>query len=710
MSHTIRNRVRGISLRSTPVQVTLFAIAYIASARLGYYLSFHPSDFATIWPPSGLFLAVLLSVPKRQWGWFIGAASVANILFNVAANQTPVAASIAFTLGNALEASAGAWLILSFCGDRITLRTARQVVGFALLGAVVATSLSAVVGAATVALAFGAPFGKSLLLWWISDGIGVIVVGPLVLVLLSNDARLRGEVQSPKSIEALLLLGSAALVSMAVAHVDPALFGAKYVAFPWLVWAAIRFGIRGAVIAFATIAIVSVWTATQFTPGDSHGLSLMARTLNLQGFLAVAGVTTMLLASIVEERHVEQHQRLLDANLLRAIFDGASDAIFMKDMQGRYEIVNHVAAHNIGMTPAAIVGKRDDALFPPAEAERIMAMDREIVASGQRVAHEHVITTGRSVRTFHTTKSPLHVNGVTVGVIGIARDVTERKLAESALREQARVLTQANIDLEQFAYIASHDLKAPLRGIGHLVEWIAEDLGDAAPANVARNLDRLRGRVLRIESRMESLLAYSRVGRAATEAQVVDTAQMVAEIADDLATRPGFVIESAGLLPILRTGRTPLDTVLRNLISNAIRHHDRDDGRVVVSAASHGAFVTFTVADDGPGIPLVHRERVFQMFQTLAPKSDGKGSGMGLALVRRLVYQAGGEIRIVQGTVERGATIEFTWPVEWLEEGNTFTPTDRSSSATRSTSSTDGRAVLGRHHDDALAADPHPAG
>jgi signal transduction histidine kinase len=269
--------------------------------------------------------------------------------------------------------------------------------------------------------------------------------------------------------------------------------------------------------------------------------------------------------------------------------------------------------------------------------------------------------------------------GVFLGYIGVCIDITEQKDAEAALQEresdlkalteslEQRVikrtaeLTRTIQDLDQFAYVASHDLKTPLRAIDSLASWIAEDAGDLLPEASQEHLRKLRGRVKRLEGLLNDLLAYSRAGREHEERQQINTRKLVNYIAQMIEPPPEFEIIAAPDLPILLTNRVPLETVLRNLISNAINHHHRDQGKVFVSAREAGDWVEFRVEDDGPGIAPIFHERIFGMFQTLRPRDEGEGSGMGLALVKKIVENFGGKVGIIS-TEGDGSIFWFTWP------------------------------------------------
>lgn len=250
--------------------------------------------------------------------------------------------------------------------------------------------------------------------------------------------------------------------------------------------------------------------------------------------------------------------------------------------------------------------------------------------------------------------------------VGTNTNIDEQKQIEATLRERTaslarltRQLEERNRELDQFAYITSHDLKAPLRGIANLAQWIEEDLGEHATEEISQQLELLRGRAHRMEALIDGILQYSRVGRVGEPPLPVDVGELVDEVIDLLAPPPGAVTVEQGL-PTVVAERVPLQQVFHNLIGNALKHGG-PGVRVSVSCEPQGECYAFTVADDGPGIAPQYHERIFGIFQTLASRDRVEGSGLGLALVKKIVEQRGGQVGL-DSDEGRGAAFTFTWP------------------------------------------------
>lgn len=246
----------------------------------------------------------------------------------------------------------------------------------------------------------------------------------------------------------------------------------------------------------------------------------------------------------------------------------------------------------------------------------------------------------------------------------LAQQVRARMIAETELAAKSQALARANAELtfananlEQFAAIVSHDLKAPMRAVRYLVNEIETAIGPCGGnGTAALKLQELRRQTGRLSSMLSTLLHYVTTG--ADSVETVDTRKLMTEILQSLPQK-GLEIELAGAWPSVRTLVAPLDTTLRNLTENAIKHHDRESGRVVVSCIETVDALEISVADDGPGIDPDHQESIFLPFRTLG----GDGGGMGLAIVQKMVDAAGGSISVDSDPAQRRGTIfRVKWP------------------------------------------------
>ncbi|MCB1549956.1 MAG: HAMP domain-containing histidine kinase [Hyphomicrobiaceae bacterium] len=259
----------------------------------------------------------------------------------------------------------------------------------------------------------------------------------------------------------------------------------------------------------------------------------------------------------------------------------------------------------------------------------------------------------------------------------LIRSERARRLAEADLLAKSHELkrangelARANADLEQFAYVISHDLSAPLRAIRLVAGDLERTLGENAGATAAlAQVGVLRQQSERMRTMLTGLLAYSRIGRKADLVETVDVGALIEEIVRSLAAPPELRVVATDPFPILQTVRAPLDLVLRNLIDNAICHHDRRHGSVHISAQPHDAHVVLVVADDGPGIPVDAHRAIFEPFVKLDDEAHPEGAGIGLALVARTLSLIGGRISVESDPARsRGTRMVVIWPRE-LRDG-----------------------------------------
>jgi len=234
------------------------------------------------------------------------------------------------------------------------------------------------------------------------------------------------------------------------------------------------------------------------------------------------------------------------------------------------------------------------------------------------------------------------------------------------LQDKTKDLERSNLELEEFAYVASHDLKTPLRGIGDLAEYLTEDLedyvaGPDADPSVKKNLGRIQTQVQRMDGLIKGILDYSRVGSRTPELEEIDVGELARQIRDDLRlSETQCIVE--GDLPTLRTDATQLSQILNNLMGNALKYHDDPDHIVIrISVERRSDEVLISVADNGPGIDPRFHAKIFDVFQTLHSKDEVDSTGIGLSIVKKMVEHNGGKVA-VSSQLGEGATFTFSWP------------------------------------------------
>lgn len=249
-------------------------------------------------------------------------------------------------------------------------------------------------------------------------------------------------------------------------------------------------------------------------------------------------------------------------------------------------------------------------------------------------------------------------------VAGVAAQAAVAMDNARLFREAQKLIAQldeSNKELDQFAYVTSHDLKAPLRGICTVSQWLEEDLADVLTDTTREQLGLLRSRVQRMEGLINGILAYSRAGRMCSKPELVAVDELLAEVIEMSVGPGGARVDVAPGMPQLHCERVPLQQVFLNLIGNAFKHARKGDPHVRVGVRDDGTSFRFSVGDDGPGIAPEFHERIWGIFQTLEPRDSVEGTGIGLSIVKKIVESKGGRVW-VESREGAGATFHFTWP------------------------------------------------
>ncbi|MFV5692713.1 PAS domain S-box protein [Flavobacterium sp. LT1R49] len=261
----------------------------------------------------------------------------------------------------------------------------------------------------------------------------------------------------------------------------------------------------------------------------------------------------------------------------------------------------------------------------------------------------------------NTTIVPfLNEKGKPYQYIAISTDITQEKLAKENLNNALVDLGKKNKELDQYAYIVSHDLKAPLRAINNLSEWIVEDMPEM-PDEVSANFELLRGRIQRMENLINGVLEYSRIGRTEIEKETTDLKKMLNQIIDSVVPIEGFEVSMVDTIPVIETERILLQQVFSNLISNSVKYNDKPIGKIECLYEILPDFHQFTIKDNGPGIAEEYHKKVFEVFQTIEARDKKESTGIGLSIVKKIIEEKGGAIYI-ESENDNGTSFIFTLP------------------------------------------------
>lgn len=371
-------------------------------------------------------------------------------------------------------------------------------------------------------------------------------------------------------------------------------------------------------------------------------------------------------AALLEQQVVSQ-QRTAERQF-RELLDALPDASLLLNLQGRIVQVNPAAEKLFGYSAAELRWQPVDMLLPaPLRLQHTEYRNQFLANPGRIQIGEACGLCGQHKQgqafQITVTAAPIKIGNESL-VACFVHDISAHLRAEQVLAARAEALARSNLELENFANIASHDLRAPLRGIGQLASWLEEDLGPALSDRGRDYLNKMRSRIRRMDSLLKDLLDYARISiDDESQWERIDIGTLARDAFEMASPKTGLQLQLGDELPVLNTLRVPLEQVLRNLIGNAVKHHDREQGIVRISARHQDGYYHITVGDDGPGIRPELHEKAFGMFQTLRPRDEAEGSGMGLATVRKIAGLYGGEVSLHSDGV-RGTAICFSWPDE----------------------------------------------
>jgi PAS domain S-box-containing protein len=696
----------SLPLWSQALDLVLLACAYWLVTRLGLMVVAQPEGIASIWPASGLALAVLLLNPKRRWSILLTVIFITNALGNLSAGN-PLLVSLGFALANSLEALLAAWLLCLFFKSRITFSRIGEV--FALFGiAILSNGSTALLGALVPSLAFSAPFAKTWLVWWTSDGLGIILVAPLIVTW--STMRSMFQTASPRRIlEAVVLI----LVLVVFCWL---LFGRftraeepllrNYMLFPFLIWLAFRFSQRGMASALTILAIIAIWNTMQgFGIFGFADQSVTEHLVSVQLLLCVLSFTGLLLCAIVTERKQSEINLRESEDKFKYVFEYSNVGKSLTKVTGEIR-VNKTFAEMLGFSSAELQMKRWQDITHPDDIELTQKEINNLLLGEKTTAHfekRYLKKDGSTIWMDISTSLRRDETGKPMYFMTTLVDISDRKKAEEQIHilnseleqrveertrdlhdTQEKLVRQEKLAvLGQLAGGVGHELRNPLSVINNAVYYL-KLVQPQADEKIKQYLGLIDKETHNAEKIINDLLDFARVKSVDRQPFVVsDLVQRVLvrfPVPDSISTTLDFPAD----LPLAFADPLQMEQVLGNLVLNACQamaspHADSttgvlEAGHLTISGSVSSVSVfqqdvgvqsllpelllQVAVSDTGVGIAPENMKKVFEpLFTTKA-----KGIGLGLAVSRKLAESNDGRIE-VHSQPGKGSTFTLFIPV-----------------------------------------------
>jgi PAS domain S-box-containing protein len=412
---------------------------------------------------------------------------------------------------------------------------------------------------------------------------------------------------------------------------------------------------KGELLASYSVSTAPLWLR------DSDEIALLARSHdNMINHLQKTGES---IAAITAELSETTYQVKKEKQFLQMVIDASPGFVYVKDLKWEILLANKSMADAFNTTPDQMIGKTTLDFLPNREEVEKRHNEYLKVIQSRKPKHipdEMITYPDGSIHRHMIFLIPLlDKNNGDSRILGTTTDITALKIAEQEKAKLFADLQKINAELNDFAYVVSHDLKAPLRAIGSLSDWIYQDNIDKVDDTSRQNLTILKSRVQRMQSLIEGVLTYSRTARTHEDMKTINLKKALEEAVDLLTPPPSIRLEYPEAMPDVTYETTKLVQVLQNLVGNAIKYMDKQEGLIKINCREKDGNWVISIEDNGPGIDAKHFDKIFQIFQTLNPRDEIESTGIGLTIVKKIVEMNGGRIW-VESQVGEGTTFFFT--------------------------------------------------
>jgi len=693
-THSAETSVQEQSQDKTPslgFPIVSLAILYFIAGRLGTLLALPPGYSTAIFPASGLALFAILHYGYKVWpGILIGSFLLNGSISVIAQNLSlidflPIGLSIG--LGASGEALVGAYLFLRLTKSKDPFYQIKSIFIFIIFSAGASSLVSATCGTLTVTLSgisSWAQFDTTFLTWWLGDAIGILVITPLLLLFSSLSSN---RFHTKLIAEGIFLVICLIVVCKIVfaGWLGDIHYPLSFLPFPFLVWAAFRFDKLGVIISILIVSTISIWETINgngpFAISHEQNTSLLL----VQTFLGVATSMTLILYTNLTEKRRISDSLLRSEERLRKTEDFSRVMATHVDLDGRWLKIPSSFCDLLGYTKEDLLGDGfksvthpDDFMSNWSQYQRLIRGEIKSFDLEKRFIRKD----GEVVWADLSCTIVQDEGGTPNHFLTYIRDITGRKKLEDALRkysqelehrvkERTLALEQSNQDLEEFAYLASHDLQEPLRKITTFSDRLREK-DHSLSEETNEYLQRMQKAAYRMSNYINDLLEYSRATRQPKYYVPISLNKIATQVLDDLSNQIKMNHATVNLekLPTLEVNPVHFPKLIQNLVSNAIKYH-REGVDPIVTLSS--AFCEKTkqwkieVSDNGIGIEGIYFSKIFKPFERLHGKSDFEGSGIGLAICDKIVNRHHGTIT-VQSKPGQGTTFIVTLPEKQKHE------------------------------------------